>query len=351
MEELGVTQPPADDVETAKPKPVAKAARLVLGIAVTVLCFVYIFQVADISEIGAALAGFDWRFGFLAIASLAVGYALRIYRWAMMLRISAPGVTTKACAAPYLASIALNNLLPFRTGDAIRAFVFPKALGITRSQSVATLVFERLLDLIILAAILGLGVNAIGADKAPSWLMTALAAALGLGVFVALLAIFGNRITAKLIQAAEHAGWVERTPLLHRLLEFADSVFSYIAELTRGSRLGAVVLLGGAIWCFEAGVFAAVMAGLGDPVSLTAVALIAGLATIATLAPSSPGYFGPFHLAAFESYQILFGEPGRAAAMAVLSHAAIWAPTTVAGVIALIIGWRRFGFSKLSPVQ
>ena len=341
-----MTQPSMGDLENiAKPKPILKAARVLFGLAITALCFIYIISVVDLSELGAALAAFDWRFGVLALASLSIGYALRIYRWAVMLRIGAPGISAKACAAPYLASIALNNILPFRSGDIIRAFVFPKSIGISRSDSLATLVFERLLDLVVLAVILSLGVTAVGAGKAPAWLATSLITISGVSVAALALAIFGNRIVRKLIESVEDARWLKKASLLQRVLQFAESVLQYIVALTRGDRLAVVVVLSVAIWCFEACVFAAVMAGLGTAVSVKGVALIAGLATVATLAPSSPGYFGPFHVAAFEAYKILFGEPARAGAMAVLSHAAIWMPTTLAGVIALAVGWRRFRFS------
>lgn len=346
-----MTPPSAGEMNVAAAKSNRRGAvrvlRLTAGLAITVLCFVYIFRSADIAALRAALAEFDWRYSVLALAFLSAGYALRIYRWAVMLRISAPHVSARACAAPYLASIALNNLLPFRSGDILRAFVFPKGLGISRSQSLATLAFERLTDLVMVVAILGVGINAIGSDMAPPWLTSSLAALLALCAAGAILAFFGHRLVRNLIKRIERVNFIDENRLFHALLAFADNAFSYVAALTRNSRLAGVVFLTAAVWGMEAAVFAAVMAGLGDPVSLTGVALIAGLATIATLAPSSPGYFGPFHLAAFESYQILFGEPGRAAAMAVLSHAAIWAPTTIAGLIALAVGWRRFGASTL----
>lgn len=324
-----------------------KVLRIALGVGVTIICFVYLFKQVDVSQLGSALATFDLRFGVLSLALLSIGYGLRIYRWAVMLRSGAPHVATSRCVRPYLASIALNNILPFRSGDAIRAFVFPKALGISRSQSLATLLFERLLDLLILVAILGFGVSAIGVENAPSWLITSLSFVAGASVVISAVSIFGAGFIIRQIGKLEKQSWIIKTTVLHRLLEFIRYVFEYISVLAKDSRLIGVVALSIAIWCFEASVFAAIMAGLGDPVSVASSAFIAGLATIATLAPSSPGYFGPFHLAAFESYQLLFGESGRAAAMAVLSHAAIWAPTTFVGIIALCLDWGRFRLSDL----
>ena len=40
----------------------------------------------------------------------------------------------KECIIPYLASIALNNCLPLRAGDVIRAFFFPKKMFFSEKQ-------------------------------------------------------------------------------------------------------------------------------------------------------------------------------------------------------------------------
>lgn len=327
--------PDPGSVKTNSMRLFFRGLRIVVGIGITVLCFVYIFRNVDFPELRSALATFDLRFGALALASLCVGYSLRIYRWAVMLRSAAPDVATFRCARPYLASIALNNILPFRSGDAIRAFVFPKALNISRSQSLATLLLERLLDLLVLVAILAFGISSIGIENAPSWLMTSFSIVTSVSVVISVTAILGARLIVRLIGKLERYSWIIQIPLVLRLLEFVRYVFGYIGSLAGDARLFGVIALTIAIWCFEAAVFGAIMAGLGDPVSIQGTAFVSGLATIATLAPSSPGYFGPFHLAAFESYQLLFGESGRAAAMAVLSHAAIWMPTTIVGIAAL----------------
>ena len=60
-----------------------------------------------------------WRGWPSALAALACGYTLRIVRWWMMLRAMDPAVRLGECVRPFLVSIAVNNLLPFRAGDAV----------------------------------------------------------------------------------------------------------------------------------------------------------------------------------------------------------------------------------------
>jgi hypothetical protein len=60
------------------------------------------------------------------------------------------------------------------------------------------------------------------------------------------------------------------------------------------------------------------------------------IATLSTLVPSSPGYVGPFHLAAFTAVSLIGGTAAQAGSFAVLAHLALWLPTTAAGAIAIL---------------
>jgi len=51
---------------------------------------------------------------------------------------------------------------------------------------------------------------------------------------------------------------------------------------------------------------------------------IMAIATLSTLIPSSPGYVGPFHLAAFFAIKILGGSAEQATSFAVLAHLSVW---------------------------
>jgi uncharacterized membrane protein YbhN (UPF0104 family) len=62
------------------------------------------------------------------------------------------------------------------------------------------------------------------------------------------------------------------------------------------------------------------------------------ITTLSTLVPSSPGYVGPFHLAAFTAVSMLGGSDAQAASFAVLVHLALWIPTSLVGALAI---WSR----------
>lgn len=73
----------------------------------------------------------DRAFARLSSASIvfAAGFAtaaqaVRIVRWWRMLHVMEPGLPLVACVRPFLASVAFNNVLPLRAGDALRVFGF-----------------------------------------------------------------------------------------------------------------------------------------------------------------------------------------------------------------------------------
>jgi Lysylphosphatidylglycerol synthase TM region len=53
-------------------------------------------------------------------------------------------------AVPFMASVAFNNVLPFRAGDMIRILAFKRFTKVDPSAQFGTLVLERLFDLLVL---------------------------------------------------------------------------------------------------------------------------------------------------------------------------------------------------------
>lgn len=113
-----------------------------VGAGTTVLCLLVFLRQINISELLGALAHFHWACLILRGISLALGYMLRILRWSMMLRSTGARATFSDCCAPFLGSIALNNILPFRLGDVVRALVFPRSMGITRIIATSSLLLN-----------------------------------------------------------------------------------------------------------------------------------------------------------------------------------------------------------------
>lgn len=315
----------------------------VIGVLISVACLGLIAWRINIDEFLIAIHQFQWDWLLIGLFSLAVGYTLRIIRWWFLLRAAGIGVTPAKCAAPFLGSIALNNILPMRLGDVVRALVFPAAIGVGRIVATGSLVMERLVDLMTLLVCLVLGLQATSGAELPDWLTwTAVSLALGGSVVLALVFFFSGRLSRWVGRPTRRPASAKRARLLralHDLLAGFDAMSRLPVLLT----LFVVSIL---VWAGEAGLFWAVLRGFGFEAGAGAAMVVMAIATLSTLVPSSPGYVGPFHLAAFAAVTILGGTSAQAASFAVLAHLGVWLPTTLAGVLAILFNPQLFGQVK-----
>ncbi len=305
-----------------------------IGGSVTVFCLFVFARQVNVSGVIDALADFDWVYLVLGVASLAFGYMLRIVRWSMMLRAAGANATFRDCSGPFLGSIALNNILPLRLGDVVRALVFPKSMKITRTCAMSSLIVERQIDLATLLVSLAIGLFAIQKNSIPTEVIVT---AISLSIFGGLSLTFGFLFSGTLSRLF--------TRLAARSLNYKKRVYQSIGDVLHGfdvmlrpRLLMSMLTISMFVWAGEAGLFFFVLCGAGVNSSPLVALLVMAVATLSTLAPSSPGYVGPFHLAAFTAISLAGGTTEQAGSYAVIVHLALWLPTTLAGSLAI---WMR----------
>ena len=156
-------------------------AKTAFGFLISIACLWLMLQKVSLPELASRFAAIHWVFVLAAVASLAVSYAVRIFRWKVMLASGDVKVHFVDCVFPFLAAIATNNLLPLRTGDVLRALVFPLSIGIGRVLSVTSLLLERGLDILVLCVAVLIGLAVTASFQYPAWVFpTVLVLSLGL---------------------------------------------------------------------------------------------------------------------------------------------------------------------------
>ncbi|CAJ93968.1 Flippase-like domain-containing protein [Cupriavidus necator] len=310
-----------------------------VGGAITLVCLFIIARQVDVGEVVKALEHFHWPFLTLGIASLSLGYGLRILRWSLMLRAAGADAKWRNCATPFLGSIALNNVLPLRLGDLIRAFVFPNAMGISKTTAASSLLMERLIDLMTLLGCLAIGLVASQGTRLPGMLAESVVGiAIGGGVILIAGFLFSGRL-ANLCQKFAQGNAASRpSASFSRALLILASLLRSFEAMSRPRVLLTVVAVSMLVWAGESGLFYFVLRGFGFDANPALAVVVMAIATLSTLVPSSPGYIGPFHLAAFTAVSLLGGTSAQAGSYAVLVHLALWLPTTLAGAVAI---WMR----------
>lgn len=306
--------------------------QFVLGIAVAAFFVTLIAGKVEGGELLAAMGQAKIGLIILAVGVFLTGYACRIARWRSMLLQDNPALRWRDCSGPFMASIAANNVLPFRAGDALRAFAFSKSLKVPRSALLASLLVERLLDLLSLLLALGICLFLFDLDETVSGNLVNLSAAgiFVLGLIVMLLLLFPHifeppaRLVLRLTEKVAPS-------IAARLSDFTDRLFATLRHLAHGPRMAVLIAWSALVWGLEGAVFWIIAFAVPGMVAPLAGWLALPVSTLATLLPSTPGYVGTFDFFAIAAAEAMGNPAVAATAYALIVHLVLWLPPTLIG--------------------
>lgn len=275
--------------------------------------------------------------GALALAPvmLALGYACRVIRWWRMLLAHNPGLGFARAGTAFVASIAVNNLAPFRLGDVLRCFGFARWLGVAPGPVIASVLVERMLDMValLLALALALWAFSLGGEALGLARGGALGLA-GLGL-LALALLMRPRLLAPLVAGV--IALAGRFGMGARAAALLTPLMETLTALSSRHAMPALIGWTLPVWAFEGATYWAVARALPAlPVPEAAwLAMPAG--TLATLLPSTPGHVGTFDYFA-QLATLAAGNPlAEATAFVLIVHAVLWLTTTLTGSVCLLV--------------
>lgn len=334
-------------------RPAGRLWRFALGL-VLAAGFGWLFaRELDWEAVGGAIRGVSPGALLVTTGFLVFGWGCRIVRWWWLLRPAAPGLPLAACAGPFLAGMAGNNLLPFRAGDALRVTGYRRQLRSPLMRVAGTLAIERALDVAVLAGVFFfclLGVpegHFSGEVIAGAALLAGLsgAAIIAVSLFPSQLELLAQRFAARagartetLAPASSPSG--DRTRPLARLLRAASRHGAHLGESLRAlrSRSQTLGLLGlsGLAWFCEGAAFWVMATAIETGSAPAGPWLAVAVGTLATALPSTPGYLGTFHYFVAQGLAAYGAGPAEAAAFALTVHAWFWITSTVFGSVFLL---------------
>jgi hypothetical protein len=251
-------------------------------------------------------------------------------------------------APPFFISYAFNNLLPMRAGDFYRIVGFRRELGVGGAVITASLLMERLLDLLVLALFFGIGLPlARGVDLNPG-LVWAVVGAVFLGLTsLGLLVGFTRHFVALMNHPAIHR-LVGRFRVMALLRRGVQSVMEALVLFLRREHRLQLVASSVGIWFLEGAFFAGCVYAVQGSLMGYAPWFVMALATLSTLIPSTPGYVGTFHYFVILGFSA-FGLVGdSAASLAILVHLLLWVPVTATGLVFFSLNRQRV---SMAPVE
>ncbi len=316
--------------------------KLAIGLAITAVFLWLLVRGLDIETLGHALTGLSFPFLLLALFFLAAGYSLRIVRWWLMLRALEPSLPFKSCVWPFLTSIAVNNVLPFRVGDAFRVLGFRQQLRSPATRVLGTMIIERALDLLTLLGFFFVGLLGLPSGSFPESFVSGAIWLTGLSFGGAFILILLTPWLDRIINhIATHSFFASRD-LTDAMIKHGGHFIEALRLVRSPTRLLTLLGLSVLTWTFEGAVFATVAVAVHATVDPLGPWFSLGTGTLATLIPSSPGYVGTFDFFAAQGLEAYGATPEASVAFALTVHAVLWVPLTTVGLFYLIIHGKRF---------
>jgi len=314
---------------------VRQAFRLGLGSLLAILFIWLLARQINFDELKRAFVDTTTSWVIAGLVAFSVGYACRIERWHLMLNRDNPSLKWSHCAGPLLGSFAVNNVLPFRAGDVLRAFVFNGRLGVSSGIVVATLFVERLLDLLMVLVLLGVALAIFGLDVS-GFAGVGSAALIAIAIGILLLLLFPQLFTPVAIVSGKFVARVA-PKLGGNLLDEINKSLVTLVHLAKGGTMIRLVAWSLAAWLAEGCVFWFAALALSSIATSADGWLALPVGTLATLIPSTPGYVGTFDYFTVRAMSALGNNTVASTAYALLVHALLWLPPTLIGGLYLLL--------------
>jgi uncharacterized protein (TIRG00374 family) len=314
--------------------------------AVLSLLFIFLaFRRVNFSQMMKALGSANYWYLLPVLGVVALGLLLRALRWRYLLAPIAEvdlAVLFSSLSIGYMA----NTFLPAHLGEIVRAWHAQKKAGIAASSVFATIVVERLIDVVSLLLLLGL---ALMVFPFPGWVRkSGVVMLLLVGALSALLLWMKKyrrramAISGRLLRPLPAAA---ATRIKGYLEQFLDGV----VPLRRGGDYLVVTFLSLLIWGSYALTFQLLFHAFAFvekyhlPWSAALVAMV--ITTISVVVPSSPGYVGSYHFLCQLALGLFAIPRGPALSYAFVLHAVSVFPVFFLGLF--LLGRERISFKAL----
>ncbi|OGW14482.1 MAG: hypothetical protein A3G93_00295 [Nitrospinae bacterium RIFCSPLOWO2_12_FULL_45_22] len=306
-----------------------------LGIIISLVLMVIIFYQVDFTEVVTALKSVNYLLLIPAAMILILTILIRAFRWKYLLK---PVKTVRLYNLFSATSIGFmaNMILPARLGEFIRAYLIGQREDISKSASLATIVVERLWDILILLLFLGLILLVTPLARGDS----SLEEGLKWGGGISLTILFAMLLSLVLLKEKTTASLSIVQTIMNPLsatlsLKVENFISSFAAGL--GTIKGNKDLIYIALWSFILWVVSAlsmhiIFFAFHIYLPFYAPFFLIVLQAFGVALPSSPGFIGTYHVATIAGLTLLGIPKEQALSIAIVMHASFFVPMIVLGI-------------------
>ncbi len=325
--------------------------RVWIGLLISLALIYLTFRQQPLDKIGAALGQVNYYWIIPALVLYFAGVWVRALRWHFLLAPILPAterahISANRLFGPMAIGYAVNDLVPLRTGDVVRAYALSRQERIRTSSALATVVVERIFDGLTMLLFIVICALFVSLGDLRNYLIV------GTVVFVAAFVLFvyvaaSPKVAERLLGVTLNVLPLGR--LRGRVDGIARSFLHGLSVLSNARSVIAVLLTSLLAWLLEAGMYYLIAQGFSSVLQQQGVAqppwyaflLTCAVANLVTIIPSTPGYIGPFDYAVkivLSAPVPLFALPlNWVLSYTLVLHAALYFPITFVGLFFL---WR-----------
>lgn len=318
-----------------------KKITIYLGLIISVIFVILIFRVVDFHGVVAALAKFNLNYIPYLLALYLLGMFFRTIRWRMLLNQSKT-VSFGNVFDGLVIGFMVNNLLPAKIGELLRADYIARRERLSRSFTLGTVFAERMLDIFLVIIFLFVSVifskRLFTIIKANVWLLVVIVAII---IFVLMILLSRNlqKRFSKLFPP--------------KYQEFFESVLKHGAKslnfLRRKRIFFQILILTTVLWLLALIVYFVIFKGMGLKLPIYGYFFIVSVGAIGMVIPSTSANIGVYDAVVMSAIMLFTVDKDTALAIAVIAHAFDIIPNVVLGLIVLVKNhlsllsfWRKY---------
>lgn len=329
--------------------------RTALVVALAIALFAWFLRGVNLAEVGGQIQRARVNLLALSFVFLGVTYLARTMRWQYLLEPIGHAQFRNAFRSTVIGFAAIA-LLPARVGDVLRPYLLARKEGFSAASTFATIVMERVLDLVTVLVLLALYVLVLGGrETLPPRLLGPVQASAAVAAVAALLLL---AVAWTLATHPERVGrFVLRSgrvlpPRLAHALSTLARTFSEGFAVAREARALALAMA----WSFPVWLGIATHAWLvvhafDIRMPYPGAFLLQALLVIGVAMPT-PGGIGGYHAMFRLGVTTFFGAPNDAAVgAAIVAHALSFIPVVALGIVFMLQdGLSLTGLQRLAGV-
>jgi len=319
-----------------------------LGLGISLVCLVLVSRGVDFQELTAALRAAEYVWLVPAAGLFVASLVVRAVRW-QGLFFPQTGLNFATLFHVLNISYLINNIIPARAGDLIRAGLISTREPVSASRALATVVVERVLDGLTLVVMLAL---LLPLFPVPAWV-----ARIGQVAGVSMAAA-GIGLMVLSTQRARTVRWshavLGRVPHLDglRWAERVGGLVDGLGALRSPTALGQAGAWSVVVWLLSGAAYYFVLRAFDLNLPVTAGMFVLAVTALVSIVPATPGYIGVFDYTAVLALSVFGVERSLALSCAIVLHAVSYVTFSGMGLISLVRESLSFSavISEQSPV-